>query len=341
MTASASDRDAASGARGRDLRLLAGLIAAALIDSVLMLGVPQAAGAVLFLPLVGLLFPLVLFALVGFATGGIIRLAGGGRGVLAGVLAAIAAAIAAVVLFAQSPHIPMNWIPALGVDVGAVAAGPIAAAAAAIAVPRRWARVLGAVLVVAVVAAVAVPAMISAAQQRAAEEEQERQAREEDIENFVDTAPRPVTTDWSGAHPVRISPGGYSPTTWLVTDDGGAMELTTFEDPLDESRRDASACWRMAPLGGIFDETVTMDMFAGICEVTGEDSWALVDGSALAVVFDGRLVVLDSPFASVFEDLGAQRGATGEELAAAAEHLRIVTGDEVREALLSMPAENL
>ena len=127
----------------RELRVVAGLGGVALVNSVLMLAAPSALGASIFLPVAGIMRMLLLLAAVGFAAGGLVRLAGGGRYVLGGILATLATGVTLIALFVQTPQLPMNWVPALHIDVGAVAAGPISAGAAALAQPRWRIRLLG------------------------------------------------------------------------------------------------------------------------------------------------------------------------------------------------------
>src|SRR5690606_20676063 len=117
--------------RRRDLRTLVGLGVAATANALLMLVVPPAVAGVFLVPLVGIPLALVLFAAVGVVTSLSRRVCTGERRVVAGIVAAIIAFVAAVAIFAQTPQIPMNWIPWLGLDIGFAAVGPVAVAAAA------------------------------------------------------------------------------------------------------------------------------------------------------------------------------------------------------------------
>jgi hypothetical protein len=317
--------------------MLAGLGSAAIANALLMLMVPQAVVGTFFVPLVGIPFALVLFAAVGVVTSVSLRLFTGERRVAAGVVAAITAPVAAVAIFAQTQQIPMNWIPWLGVDIGLIAAGPIAVAAAAITLPRWWIRLLGAAFVVVAIGMIAGGQIIAAAEQRAAEDEQQRLATELAIENTLDTGLYPVTSAWDGARTVHLGPGGSTADAWLVTAEGGVIRIQTFADSADTGRPELP-CWLMHPVSGSLDETVTMDDYTGLCEMLADGSWRLVDGSAVAVTFEGHLVMVAGATVTDFADLGGERIATPEEITAAAAQLRTASREELREALVAFAA---
>lgn len=315
--------------------MLAGLAIAAVVGSLLMLAAPAIVTAVFFAPAFGIPETIVLLVAVGLATGGILQLFTGRRQIGAGVLASLAATAALIVLFIMTPRIPMNWIPALKADIGMLPAGPIAAAAAALALRRWWIRIGGAVVLLAAIAVPSVPAVIAGVEQRAAEAEQERQARESELAEME----MPVTTEWDGAHVRGASGGDWDAIADLVTSDGGALEIVVYDDPA-ETGRNEFACWLMDHLGSSFDETITMDRYTGICEANGPGAWRLVDGSAQAVVFEGRLVTIGSPpVESQIADIGAARPATAGEVAAAAARLHTMTRDEYVEFVSKLPSE--
>lgn len=189
--------------RRRDLRTLVGLGVAATANALLMLVVPQAVAGVFFVPLVGIPLALVLFAAVGVVTSLSLRVCTGEGRVVAGIVAAIIAFVAAVAIFAQTPQIPMNWIPWLGFDIGFAAVGPIAVAAAAITLPRWWIRLLGAALMVVAIGMIAGGQIIAAAERRAAEDEQQRLATELAIES----------TSTPGSTPSRVRGTARAPCT--------------------------------------------------------------------------------------------------------------------------------
>jgi hypothetical protein len=85
---------------------------------------------------------------------------------------------------------------------------------------------------------------------------------------------------------------------------------------------------------GSFDETVTMDQYAGTCAQTEPGRWEQTDGTGVAVMQDGALVLLTMPDQPTSEAIGATRPATTLELSVAAEHLRVITRDELREYLV-------
>jgi hypothetical protein len=323
--------------RRRDLRTLVGLGVAATANALRMPVVPQAVAGVFFVPLVGIPLALVLFAAVGVVTSLSLRLCTGERRVVAGIVAAIIAFVAAVAIFAQTPQIPMNWIPWLGLDIGFAAVGPIAVAAAAITLPRWWIRLLGAALMVVAIGMIAGRQIIAAAEQRAAEDEQQRLATELAIENTLDTGLYPVTSAWDGARTVHLGPGGSTADAWLVTAEGGVIRIQTFADSPDTGRAELP-CWLMHPVSGALDETVTMDDYMGVCELLAEGSWRLVDGSAVALTFEGHLVMVSGSNVTDFSDRGGERTAIPEEIAAAAAHLRTASREELREALVVVAA---
>ena len=316
--------------------MLGGLVLSALVNSAAMLAVPAVAVWILFTPAVGIPVALLLLVGIGFSTARFLRIATGRRQVPAGVLASLAAVTTAVVVLAQTERIPVNWVPWLELDIGVLAGGPISAAAAALALPRWRIRLLGAVIILVAVGIVAVPAAIASAEQRAAEQERDRLASEQLLEQRLDVLERPVTTDWAGVRTERISAGSeWISLVRIGTVDGAAMEIRAVGDSPDRGREEL-ACALMAPTGGMFDESVTMESFAGVCEAVDGETWRLVDGSAVAVTFEGRLVILASLTSErVIASLGGERPATPEELAAAAAQLRTLTRAEFRQALLS------
>jgi hypothetical protein len=311
------------GARG-GIRILVGLVGAAALNTGILLAGPAALVGVVYAPLLGIPMMLLMFGAVGFATAGILRLASGAWRPLSGVLGALAALAACIVLFMQAMEIPMVWIPALGIDVGFAPAGPIAAAAAAIALPRRWMRVLGGVLVLLSGTLLLVPSIGAAAERRAAEDEASRRLAAEQFENRLD-GPRPIVTDWEGAHRV-------GDTSSYLTDGGAALQIDARDLP--QTRQDEFACWILAPAARSYDETLTMDDFAGICAPRGDGRWERVDGSAIALVLDGRLVTVGPPDVGTLADLGVDRVADPEEIAAAAARMRPLTREEFRAELL-------
>lgn len=311
------------------LRMLAALGVATLMNAGLLLLGPGIVTAMLFVPLVGLPSALLLLAAIGFITGGLLKLATGTRAVLPGVLAAAAAALAGIVLFIRTPEIPMHWVGS--VDIGMLPAAAVATAAAAVALPRWWVKLIGGCVLVITIGLVAVPQIVSAFGQQAIIAEQDRLAAEQ----YLAAQERPVTTEWTGAHSIGVSAGESSARAYLISDGGGALEITVYGDEFSRSESHSLgevACWSMGQLGGALDDTVTMERYQGICEAVESDSWRLVDGSAVATMFEGRLVIVDSPPESSRTDLGATRAATSDELTAAAAQLRTLTLDEVREA---------
>jgi len=311
------------GAR-RGIRMLVGLVGAAALNTGILLAGPAALVGVVYAPLVGVPMLLLMFGAVGFATAGILRLAIGVWRPLTGVLAAVTALASCIVLFMQTPEIPMVWIPALGIDVGFAPAGPMAAAAAAIALPRGWMRVLGGVLVLLVGVMLLAPIIGAAVERRAAEDEASRQLAAEQFENRLD-GPRPVVTDWEGAHRV-------GDTSTYLTDGGGALQVDARDLP--QTRQDEFACWILGPAERSYDETLTMDDFAGVCAPRGGGRWERVDGTAIALVVDGRLVTVGPPDAGTLAELGVDRVADPEEIAAAAARMRPLTREEYRVELL-------
>ncbi|TPX04253.1 hypothetical protein FJ656_12845 [Schumannella luteola] len=134
-------------------RMLAGLGLALVVDAIIMLSAPAVLAAVLFVPPVGLAFALVFAAAIGGATAGALWVVTRKRQVVAGVAAALAGTVGAVALLVSAGEIPVHWIPALGVDVGVVPAAVFAVGAAAVALPRWWARLGGSLVVILSVAA--------------------------------------------------------------------------------------------------------------------------------------------------------------------------------------------
>src|SRR5690606_38712787 len=173
--------------------------------------------------------------------------------------------------------------------------------------------------------------------QRAAEDEQQRLATELAIENTLDTGLYPVTSAWDGARTVHLGPGGSTADAWLVTAEGGVIRIQTFADSPDTGRAELP-CWLMHPVSGTLDETVTMDDYMGVCELLAEGSWRLVDGSAVALTFEGHLVMVSGSNVTDFSDRGGERTAIPEEIAAAAAHLRTASREELREARVVVAA---
>ncbi len=319
----AGDGGDAKAAQPSGSRMLLGLLGAVAADAVILLAGPQTVAAIVFAPFMGIPMILLMFVAVGFATAGILRLATGMWRALPGVLAGVAALAACIALFSQTPTVPMTWIPTLGIDIGFVPAAPISAAAAALALPRWWVRVLGGALVLLAGAMLLGPAIVAASERRAAEEEAERRAAVELFERRLD-GPRPVTTDWVGAHRV-------DDTSFYLTE-GGALQIDVYDLP--QGSRDEFACWILTPGMSSFDETVTMDDFAGVCGPRGDARWERADGSVIALVLDGRLVTVGPPPRERLVELGVDRAATAAEITAAAEQLRPLTRDEYRAELL-------
>jgi len=317
------------------LRISLGLAAVAIANALIFLAAPMALVTVFFAFPFGLVAPLLLLAAVAAATIVILRIAVGRRLIWSGVLAALAGAITFGVLMARAGEIPMLWIPALSIDVGGMPAGVVAAGAAALAVPRWWARVAGAVVVGGAIALVAVPASVAAEQQRVIDEQHELESREQYLEQQLDTLTRPVTADVPGIETRWIGGGEYISHAALVTADGGALWVQAVGDSPDAGREEYP-CWLMKPIPGSgFDETITMDDYSGVCERDG-DRFVLTDGTGIALMFEGRLVLVTVPLDVFYDDMDAERMATADELEAAAASLRTLTRDEFRDVLLAV-----
>ncbi len=323
--------------RGRPsgLQMLAALGIATVADLGLMLLGPTVLGALLFVPPLGLLSAILLFTVIGLVTAGALKLVNGLKTALPGALAAIAAAIAAVALFIRTPEIPMHWVGS--VDIGMLPAAFVATASAALALPRWWVKAVGAGVLLLAIGIVAGPPIVAAAAQKAISAEQDRQA----AEKYLASQELPVTSDWTGARTISISGGESSADAYLVTEGGGAVHIRTYSNAFfdsDPHTMDEQVCWLLHPLGGALDDTITMARYQGICEAVGTDHWRLVDGTAEAMAFEGRIVTVGSAIEVGWADLSATRAAKPRELASVVEHLRTVTLDELRDAYAKAPS---
>ncbi len=314
------------------MRLLEGLTALALVNALLLSFGPQLWISVLLAPPLGIVLTLLAAGGLVVLDALILRWARGRSSILASLLTAAVGAVLTVGLFVAVGPEDGWWtlspIPPV--------AGVVSALVAGLFLPRWWLRAVGGTALVVAVAMLAVPNAIASAQHRAEVDAAAEAAAAAALEQRVTTSTLPFITELPGSSVWDVQAGDYISRVRVVTADGGGLWLDTVGESPDTGRA-ALGCWLLVGDLGIFDETVTMEHYAGVCERVGADRWQTTDGTGLAVAREGVLVLASAMTQDVAEGSGASRPASASELSDAAEHLRLITRDELRSYLLNPP----
>ena len=316
-------------------RLVAAAGALAVVNSLLFFVGQYAVVALLFTPPVGVLYLLAVLGATAALDASILWWATGRRAVVAGIASALFGAVLTALLFVYV--VPTDsWLT--GFSTVPIIAGVFSALAAGLAMPRRWARVLGAIALIGAISVIAVPvALADAARQREADAAAQV-AADAALEQRVAGSTLPAIATAPGWSVWDVQPSDYVSIAHVVTADGGALRIDTVGESADTGR-DALGCWMLVGDLGVFDETVTMDHYAGVCEEVAAGRWELADGSGLAVVHDSVLVLLTTVDPETAEAAGGTRPATTAELSDAADNLHVISRDELREYLLNSPVD--
>lgn len=316
------------------LRTLGGLAGIAIVNALLLTLGSRLFVLMLFSPVLGLVYLVLALAAVIVIDALILRNVRGHSSIAAGIFTALVGVGLTVGVFANlgldDVYESAGQIP--------VVAGFVSALVAALFMPGRWLRAVGAAALVAAIAILVVPSLVASARHVAEREAAAADAEAAAVEFQVANSTFPYVTDLPGSTVFQVQPSDYISGTWIDTADGGGMWIETVGESSD-SGTEAHACWLMVGDPGSFDETVTMEYYTGVCELVAPDQWATADGTSIAVTQNGTLVLLSTAPADVVRDIGATRPATTDELWDAARYLRLLTPDQLRDYLLNSPVD--
>jgi hypothetical protein len=286
---------------------------------------------------VGIIYPVLLVA--GMLVVGVITLwvGTGQRRVVAATLSSLAGLALTTALVFRAGTIPVWWTGVL--DLAPVLAGVVAALTAVLFLPVGWARAIGGLALAAALAIIVVPPALVGIQQQREDAAQAQEDSEAALDVRVATATLPAITEGDGSRIWDVQPTEYVSIVWAISAENSAMRIDTVGPSTDSGRKEL-ACWMLVQDVGSFDESVTMEQYAGVCEEVAPGRWEETDGTGIALLVDDQLVLLRIPDQDTAEAIGAERGATTPELSDAAGRLRIISREELREYLLVSPVDS-
>lgn len=317
------------------LRLIEGLLALAVVNALLLAVAPQTFITVLFTPPLGLVLMLVHLAVIIAANAGILWWMRRRRSIAAALVTSLSGIALTAGLFANGDAWWQSFtvIPLIGGVASAMVAGLF--------LNRWWLRAAGALALVGAATALLLPPAIAQARQHEHEVAAAQAAEAAALEARVASSTLPFITELPGSVVWDVQPSDYVSHVRATTADGGALWIKTVGQSAD-SGRDVLGCWMLVsdPSVPFLDETVTLEHYAGVCEEVAPDRWETTDGTGIALVEHGVLVLLTSADQESAEVIGGTRPATATELSQTAEHLRLISRDELREYLLNSPVDS-